>query len=175
MLLGMLMLSACLVRADVVSRITMPASDEIHCMYFDHQGLLWIGQRKGISVLHPNGKGFPVYIIDKEFSTKGNFLVNHLMEDHLGDSDFNRDVFASEMNMSLSALYKKLRNLTGLSVQTYISTIRLNAAREILNQDPNIRISELAYRVGFNTPKYFSQCFKKEFGMLPGEFAKQQS
>lgn len=96
-----------------------------------------------------------------------------IINNHLSDSDFNRNVFAKEMDMSLNALYDKLRDLTGLSIQTYISTVRLNAAREILNQEPNIRISDLAYRVGFNTPKYFSQCFKKEFGLLPGEFAQQ--
>lgn len=49
--------------------------------------------------------------------------------------------------------------------------MRLNAATDILRKEPDIRIQELAFRVGFNTPKYFSQCFKKEFGMLPKEYA----
>lgn len=113
----------------------------------------------------------------EESNPDGLFMQRALkvITDHLSDSDFNRDVFAQEMNMSLSALYEKLRRLTGLSIQTYISTVRLNAACEILKQEPDIRISELAYRVGFNTPKYFSQCFKKEFGLLPKEFVHERA
>lgn len=96
--------------------------------------------------------------------------ATQLVKAHLDDADYNRDSMAADLNMSVSTLYKRLRGCTDMSIQTFIQTIRLNAACDILRAEPDIRISELAYRVGFNTPKYFSQCFKREFGMLPGDF-----
>lgn len=99
--------------------------------------------------------------------------ANALVKEHLDDADYNRDRLASDLGVGLTQLYQRLRQITGLSVQAYIQNLRLNAAADILRAEPDIRISELAYRVGFNTPKYFSQCFKKEFGMLPGEFVRQ--
>ena len=99
--------------------------------------------------------------------------ATQLVRDHLDDSEYNRDHMAADLGMSVSSLYSRLRECTDLSIQTFIQTIRLNAAANILRRNPDIRISELAYRVGFNTPKYFSQCFKKEFGVLPGEYIKK--
>ena len=49
----------------------------------------------------------------------------------------------------------------------------MKEAKRILEGDPDILINDLAVRVGFNTPKYFSKCFKKEFGIFPKEFAEQ--
>ena len=100
--------------------------------------------------------------------------ATQLVRDHLDDSDYNRDRMAADLGMSVSSLYSRLRETTDLSIQTFIQTIRLNAAADILRHEPDIRISELAYRVGFNTPKYFSQCFKKEFGVLPGDYIKAE-
>lgn len=98
--------------------------------------------------------------------------ATQLVREHLDDSEYNRDRMAADMGMSASSLFSKLREATGMNIQTFIQNIRLNTAAEILRSDPDIRISELAYRVGFNTPKYFSQCFKKEFGVLPGEYVR---
>ena len=47
-------------------------------------------------------------------------------------------------------------------------------AQRIIRSNPNILISEVATQVGFNTPKYFSKCFKKEFGIFPKEYAEEQ-
>lgn len=105
---------------------------------------------------------------DAQFIAKATQLVN----DHIDDADYNRESMAADLNMSVSTLYGRMRDCTGLSIQTFIQTIRLNTAAEILTKEPYIRINELAYRVGFNTPKYFSQCFKKKFGVLPGEYIK---
>lgn len=105
---------------------------------------------------------------DAEFIAKATQLVL----DNLSDADYNRDRMAADFNMSVSTLYGRMHECTGLSIQTFIQTIRLNASTEILANEPYIRINELAFRVGFNTPKYFSQCFKKKFGVLPGDYMK---
>lgn len=93
-----------------------------------------------------------------------------LVRENLTDSEYNRDRLAADLGMSISSLYNRLRDSTDMSTQVFIQTIRLNAACDILKANPDIRISELAYKVGFNTPKYFSQCFKKQFGVLPGDY-----
>lgn len=89
---------------------------------------------------------------------------------HLGDSDYDRDTFAADMGASASTLYNKLRAMTGLNVSAFIRDIRMKEAMHIAQQQPDIRISDLAYKVGFKDPKYFSTCFKKEFGLQPSEY-----
>ena len=92
---------------------------------------------------------------------------------HLDDPDFDQAQFILEMATSKSTLYKKLKSLTGLNTSAFIRNIRLKAACRIMAEKKRIRISELAYAVGFNDPKYFSSCFKKEFGLLPGEYMEK--
>ena len=74
------------------------------------------------------------------------------------------------MGASQSTLYNKLRAITGMNVSTFIRDIRLKEAYHLAQQDPTQRVSDLAYKVGFQDPKYFSTCFKKQFGMQPKEF-----
>ena len=90
--------------------------------------------------------------------------------DHLDDSDFDREAFAKAMGASSSTLYNKLRVLTGMNITSYIRDIRMKEAKRLAETQSNLRVSDLAYRVGFKDPKYFATCFKKEFGIQPSEF-----
>lgn len=99
-------------------------------------------------------------------------VVAKIME-HIADSDYGREQLAADMCISSSSLYNKLRATTGQNITSFISSIRLKEACRILRQQPDIRINELSYRVGFSTPRYFSQCFKKEFGMVVKEYVEQ--
>jgi len=92
---------------------------------------------------------------------------------HLSDADFDRDAFAAEMGASASTLYNKLRSLTGLNVSAFIRDIRMKEAKRMAQTVPDLRVSDLAYKVGFKDPKYFATCFKKEFGMQPSEYLEQ--
>ena len=94
---------------------------------------------------------------------------------HMSDSDFDRDAFAQEMGASASTLYNKLRSLTGLNVTAFIRDIRMKEAKRLAQTQPDLRVSDLAYKVGFKDPKYFSTCFKKEFGLQPSEFIEQMA
>ena len=95
------------------------------------------------------------------------------VKQHLDDADYDREQFASDMCVSSSTLYNKLRALTGQTVTGFINSIRLKEACSILRQRPDIKMSELSMAVGFNTPKYFAKLFKKEFGVLPSEYVEQ--
>ena len=103
---------------------------------------------------------------DNEFLQRAIQCVN----DHLDDVDFDRDAFAREMGASQSKLYNKLRATTGMNVTNFIRDIRIKKAIDIMNHEQDIRISDLAYRVGFRDPKYFSTCFKKVTGLQPTEY-----
>ncbi len=108
--------------------------------------------------------------IDEEFLQRAIDCVNR----HLEDGEFDQPQFIDEMGTSKSTLYKKLKSLTGLNTSAFIRNIRLKAACQIMEEKGSaVRVSELAYAVGFNDPKYFSSCFKKEFGMLPSEYLER--
>lgn len=109
--------------------------------------------------------------LDEDFIQRAIECVNN----HLEDAEFDQPQFADEMLTSKSTLYKKLKSLTGLNTSAFIRNVRMKAACRIMEEKGtvNIRVSELAYAVGFNDPKYFSACFKKEFGMLPSEYMER--
>ena len=95
--------------------------------------------------------------------------------EHLDNSEYDRDALAADMGASSSSLYNKLRALTGLSINNFIRDIRMKEAMRLAQQNPLIRVSDLAYKVGFKDPKYFSTCFKKEYGLLPKEYIESLS
>lgn len=106
---------------------------------------------------------------DQAFITRATEVVMQ----HLADGDYNRESFAKDMVMSESTLYNKVKATTGQTVIAFITSIRLKEAQRIIQLNPNILISDVATQVGFNTPKYFSKCFKKEFGIFPKEYAEK--
>lgn len=95
------------------------------------------------------------------------------MEKGYMDSDFDIDQLAESMGMSRSLLAKRLKEETGQTVGQFIKDYRLNIAREILVQNTgNRNITEIAYRVGFNDPKYFTRCFTKKYGVSPSGYVE---
>lgn len=108
---------------------------------------------------------------DNEFLQRAIQCVN----DHLDDTEFDRDAFAREMGASQSTLYNKLRAMTGMNVTNFIRSIRMKAIDDIIRQEPDIRVSDLAYKVGFKDPKYFATAFKKEFGIQPKEYIEKMT
>jgi DNA-binding response OmpR family regulator len=115
-------------------------------------------------------------IDDMHYSNPDKTFVEKAMQCvslHITDTEYDREAFASDMMMSSSTLYNKLRALTGQGIIEFINSIRLKEACRIIKRQPDIQINDIAMKVGFNTPKYFSKCFKKEFGMSPKEYAQK--
>ena len=108
---------------------------------------------------------------DKEFLDKAIACV----QKHIDDSDYDREAFASDMGMSASSLYNKLRAVTGMNATSFIRDMRMKEACRLAKSTPGIRVSDLAYSVGFKDPKYFATIFKKEFGMQPSEYIENQA
>jgi YesN/AraC family two-component response regulator len=92
-----------------------------------------------------------------------------LLEAHYTDPELSSEFLAREIGMSRAQLYRKLATLTGHSVTEHLNAIRLEKARTLLNSGRH-NISEVAYEVGYNDPKYFSKLFAESYGMTPSEF-----
>ncbi|WP_430816507.1 ATP-binding protein [Carboxylicivirga sp. RSCT41] len=78
---------------------------------------------------------------------------------------------AKELGMSRPVLYRKIKSLTDVSPQQFLMTIKLKEAARIMKEEEK-NISETAYMIGFTDPKYFSQTFKKYFGVTPSQYLK---
>lgn len=92
------------------------------------------------------------------------------VEAHLADAEFSVERFSEEMNLSRSALYKKLMNETGQSPLEFMRSIRLQHGLQLLRQG-NMSVAEIAYKTGLS-PKQFSKFFKEQYGCLPSQYKK---
>lgn len=107
--------------------------------------------------------------MDEDFLQRAIDCVNR----HLDDPGFDQTQFLEEMNTTKSTFFRKLKSLTGLTYVSFIRNIRMKAACHIMEEKKHVRISELAYAVGYNDPRYFSSIFKKEIGMQPSEYMER--
>jgi signal transduction histidine kinase/CheY-like chemotaxis protein/ligand-binding sensor domain-containing protein len=110
--------------------------------------------------------GESVYLneLDDQFVKKAVSVVHA----HMDNAQFNKDTFASEMNVSSSLLYKKIKSLTDLSPIDFIRSIRLNHALKLI-QSGKYNITEVSELCGFSSVKYFSAAFKAHFGKSPSK------
>ena len=92
------------------------------------------------------------------------------VKENINDSDYDREAFASDMGSSSSSLYNKIRQLTGMSITEFIRDIRIKTACRLAREHPDMRVSDIAYQVGFKDPKYFATSFKRVTGMKPKEY-----
>ena len=112
------------------------------------------------------------------------FMENllNILKDNYTNPEFNVPQLQSLMCMSMTPFYKKISALTGLTPALFIRLYRLQTARKMLEDhagDKGISVSEIAYMVGFNDPKYFSKCFQNQYHVLPsailqGEAGKEE-
>jgi len=110
-------------------------------------------------------KDVSVLSLDEKFLLRAKQVV----ENRLSDWNLNADALSQELGISRTQLYRKLRSLTGQTVHEFIRTIRIKRAAQLLEKQ-KMKISEIAYTVGFNDLNYFSRCFRKQFGKSPSEY-----
>lgn len=104
----------------------------------------------------------------KEFLTE----CIRIVENHITDPGFNVKVLASEIGMSHSTLYNRIKSISGQSATSFVRFIRLRKTAQLLITT-DITISETAFSVGINDIRYFREHFQKLFGMKPSEYVKK--
>lgn len=94
--------------------------------------------------------------------------VNLILE-NISVENLNAGFFAKGLKISRSLVYIKIEAITGLTVNEFVRNVRLLRAKHLLEED-RLRITEIAYAVGFKSQSYFTQSFKKKYGQSPKEY-----
>ena len=89
-------------------------------------------------------------------------------EQHIADESFSVEQLGREVNMSASQINRKLKALVNQSAQQFIRSVRMQRAHELLKNNAG-NVAEIAFKVGFNDPGYFTRVFKNYFGYPPSE------
>ena len=101
--------------------------------------------------------------VDRDFLDRlDRFILANILE-----SDLDISTIAAEMCMSHSTLYRRVKSMTGMTTNAYIRKHRLTKAMHLLREGNNV--TEVAIMCGFNSPNYFSRCFKSEYGISPSD------
>ena len=107
-------------------------------------------------------------VMDKRFMDS----VMAIIEKEMENGDFNIDMLATQMNISRTKLFSKLKAITGQTPADFLMTLRLRRAAFLLRNNPELNITEISDQVGFNIPKYFSKCFKERYHVTPQAYRK---
>lgn len=113
---------------------------------------------------------FKLSVADKKFLDS----VDLYIRDNMGDPDSSVESMSAHLLISRVQLYKRVLALTGTTPSEYMRAKRIKRAEELLREG-EYNISEIAYRVGFNNPRYFSKYFQEAYGMTPSQYKKKLS
>ncbi|WP_430817621.1 helix-turn-helix domain-containing protein [Carboxylicivirga sp. RSCT41] len=108
------------------------------------------------------------YSLDQLFILR----VQDSVSKHYSDADYNVSMLVNDLCISRSNLYTRLKSLTGLTTSAYIRLFRLKKGAELLKTG-HLNVSQVAYSIGLNDPKYFSKSFKKLYGLTPTEYQRR--
>lgn len=99
-------------------------------------------------------------------------LIERIMKaigENMANTDYTVDLLARDIGVSRANLYKKMQAMLGITPNDFVRNVRLKHAAELLDKS-NVPVNQLSLMVGFQTPRYFSQCFRKMFGVTPTEY-----
>ena len=95
------------------------------------------------------------------------------IERNMDNYGYDVEEFVSDMAVGRTILYRKIKDITGMSIKEFILDVRLKRAAQLLGES-DLTVAEISDRTGFANPKYFSVCFKRRFDISPTEFKKQE-
>ena len=99
--------------------------------------------------------------------------LDNLVCKHIDNADLGVELLCRELDLTHWQLYRRIKELTGLTIREYVRNRRINASvYKVVEQ--KYSMSEIAYMVGFSNPSYFAHCFKRAFGCSPTDFASKQ-
>jgi AraC-like DNA-binding protein len=122
-------------------------------------------QKKFQKQIEVNPAEITVTSVDERFLKQALEVVEKRMD----NPAFSVEDFSSDMHMDRSTLYRKIVSLTGKTPIEFIRSIRLKRAAQLLVKS-GMSVAEVAYEVGFNTPKHFTKSFKEEFNVTPSQY-----
>jgi len=93
-----------------------------------------------------------------------------IVEQNMTNYNLSVDLLAEKIGLSKSSLFRKVKGLTGLSPNEFVTQIKMNRAAELLKNNKGMRISDVAHESGYNDARYFSTTFKKFFGKSPKDY-----
>ena len=98
--------------------------------------------------------------------------VDKYIKDMMGNPDTSVESMSAHLCMSRVQLYKRMVSLTGTTPSEYLRAKRIKRAEELIHSD-ELNISEIAYTVGFNNPRYFTKYFQEAYGLTPSQYKKK--
>lgn len=144
--------------------ITKPFNIELLILRMKRLVALTSGVR-GSRLIDPEPESIPITPLDEKMVEKAvKYVVSNMKR-----ADLSVEELSSHLGMSRVHLYKKLKSTTGKTPIEFIRLIRLKRAAQLLRES-QLNVSEVAYQVGFNSPRNFSKYFRDEFGMLPSTY-----
>ena len=105
------------------------------------------------------------YAAEEQFLRQLHAVIYQYME----DPSLGASILCREIGLSRSELYRKVRVLTGNSVNRYIRQLKLERAHTLLAQSPLMSVRQIAFEVGFSDPSYFSRSFRALYQCSPGQ------
>lgn len=112
---------------------------------------------------------------DSRVAKEQQFLedIHQIVLDALQSEELNAHFIAHRLGVSRSQFYRKIKALTGLSPNIFIRDIKLEQSKPLLNNE-DLNISEVAFRVGFSNPSYYSRVFHQKYGISPHAFRSKK-
>lgn len=175
-----ILLTAKAAREDKISGLETGADDYLIKPFDSHELLIriknLIDNRKrlrekfGLEVVTLKPEEITVVPAEQAFVSK----VKRLIEQNMGNENFDVEQLAGALNMSYTQLHRKLKAVTNQTANQFIRSMRLHRAMDIIRQNGQT-IAETAYSVGFSSPAYFTKCFTEQFSISPSEIRNQQS
>jgi AraC-like DNA-binding protein len=106
--------------------------------------------------------------LDREFLEK----AQEIIERNIDNPQFDVTFFSREMALGRTKLFEKIKGITGQTPNEFVITVKMKKAAAWLANNPEYNITDVSYLAGFSSPKYFTKCFKEQFGISPSAFKK---
>jgi len=127
-----------------------------------------LAHRKFNDKMEINTQEIEISSLDEKLIQKAILII----EENISNTEFTVEELSQQLHMSRVNMYKKMIAITGKSPIEIIRIIRLKRSLQLL-QKSQLSVAEIAYEVGFNTPRYFSKYFKEEYKLTPSEAREQ--
>lgn len=98
-------------------------------------------------------------------------LADKVIGENLANPNFNTIIWSKELGIGRTLLFKKIKQITGITPNDYIMRMKMKKSLALL-ANHSLTLTTISWQLGFCNPAYFSRCFKKQFGMSPAKFRK---